>query len=66
MPELPKRLFEVRLLVVVTIDMTDPALAEAVKTHPHQPSSVAEIVAEEVVSNLDSVSYVDAAIVSYL
>jgi len=62
----PKRTTEVRMLVVVIIDLTDPELAEALKAQHRQPSSVAELVTQEVVSNLEAVSYVDAAIVSPL
>jgi hypothetical protein len=62
----PKRTAEVRMLVVVTIDLTDPELAEALKAQHRQSSSVAELVTQEVVSNLEAVSYVDAAIVSPL
>jgi hypothetical protein len=65
MPQ-PKRTTEVRMLVIAIVDLTDPALTETLKAQHRQPSSVAEIVAEEVVSNLESVSYVDAAIVSQL
>lgn len=63
---LPKRTAEVRLLVIAVIDLADPELAGALKAEHRQPSSVAELVAQEVVSNLESVSYVDAAIVSQL
>jgi hypothetical protein len=62
----PKRTAEVRMLVIAIIDLGDPELAEALKKEHRQPSSVAKIVAEEVVSNLESVSYVDTAIVSQL
>ena len=65
MPQ-PKRTVEVRMLVIAIIDLADPELAEALKAEHRQPSSVAEMVAEEVVSNLESVSYVDTAIVSHL
>lgn len=66
MPQEPKRHVEVRLLVIALIDLTSHDLSEALKIQRHQPSSVAEVVAQEVVSNLESVSYVDTAIVSYL
>lgn len=65
MPQ-PKRTVEVRMLVIAIIDLTDPELAEALKAEHRQPSSVTEVVAREVVSNLESVSYIDAAIVSQL
>jgi hypothetical protein len=60
-----KRTTEVRLFVIVIIDLTDRSLVEALQAED-QPSSVADLVAAEVVSNLESVSYVDAAIVSQL
>ena len=62
----PKRTTEVRLLVTAIVDLADDALAEALKADHRQPSSVATVVAEEVVSNLESVSYIDAVIVSHL
>ena len=62
----PKRHIEVRMLVIAIIDLTDPELTDALKAAHRQPSSVAEVVASEVVSNLESVSYIDTAIVSHL
>lgn len=61
----PKRHFEVRMLVIAVIDVTSEALTDLLKGRP-QPSSVADVVAQEVVSNLESASYVDSAIVSHL
>jgi hypothetical protein len=61
-----KRTTEVRLFVIAIIDLTDPGLTDALQAEHKQPSSVADLVAAEVVSNLESVSYVDAAIVSQL
>jgi hypothetical protein len=63
---LSKRTVEVRLLVIVFVDLSDPELTEALKAETRQPSSIAEVVGQEVVSNLESVSYVDTAIVSQL
>ena len=65
MPQ-PKRTTEVRMLVIAIIDLGDFGLTEALKAEHRQPTSVAELVASEVVSNLESVSYVDTAIVSHL
>ena len=65
MPQ-PKRTVEVRMLVTAVVDLTDLGLAEALKTADRQPSSVAALVASEVASNLESVSYIDTAIVSYV
>jgi hypothetical protein len=61
----PKRYAEVRLFVIVTVNITDDELAEALKRAPRQPS-VAELVADEIASNLESLSYVDSTIVSQL
>jgi hypothetical protein len=65
MPESAKRHVEVRMLVIAIVDITNPELTDALAQH-RQPSSVAELVAQEVVSNLESVSYVESAIVSQL
>lgn len=61
-----KRQVEIRLLVIVVIDITSEDLASALQSESRQPSSVADVLAQEVVSNLESVSYVDAALVSHL
>jgi hypothetical protein len=63
---MPKRTTEVRMLVIAVVNLSDPELIDALKAEHRQPSSVAEVVAAEVVSNLESVSYIDAAIVSQL
>ncbi len=60
------RIIEVRLIVIVMVDVTDPSLIEALAASGKNPSSLAEVVSSEVVSNLESVSYVEAAIVSHL
>lgn len=62
----PKRIVEVRLLVIVLVDLADPTLIEALAASRHTPPSLATIVSSEVTSNLESVSYVDAVIVSQL
>jgi hypothetical protein len=59
-----KRTVEVRLLVIVFVDQTDPELTHVLTTGRRQTTSIADIVRQEVVSNLESVSYVDAALVS--
>lgn len=56
------RLIEVRLLVLVTIDLSSDELSEALKHEHRQPSSVAEVIGAEIVSNLESVPYVEVAI----
>lgn len=59
-----KRIVEVRLIVIVLIDVSDPGLTEALAAPSGQPSSLAAAVSSEVVSNLESVSYVESVIVS--
>ncbi len=61
-----KRFIEVRLIVIIVVDLTAPALTEALVASGGQPSSVAKVVASEVVSNLESVAYVDTVIASPL
>lgn len=61
-----KRIVEVRLIVIVRVDLTEPSLTDALAASSHQPSSLAEVVSSEVVSNLESVSYVESVIVSHL
>ena len=53
-------------LVVATIDIANDELIAVLKAERRQPSSVPEVVAEEIVSNLESVAYVQTAIVSHL
>ena len=66
MPVHATRHIEVRLLVVATIDIANDELIAVLKAERRQPSSVPEVVAEEIVSNLASVAYVQTAIVSHL
>ncbi len=61
-----KRIVEVRLIVIVLVDVADPSLTDALAASGRQPSSLAEVIASEVVSNLESVSYVESVIVSPL
>ena len=61
-----KRIVEVRLIVIVLVDVTEPSFMEALAASGSKPSSVAEVVSSEVVSNLESVSYVESVIVSHL
>lgn len=60
------RLVEVRLLVIVTVNLSADDLSDALKHEHRQPSSIAEVVGAEVVSNLESVPYVEVAIASVL
>ena len=61
-----KRIVEVRLIVIVLVDVTEPSLAEALAASDKTPSSLADVVSSEVLSNLESVSYVESVIVSRL
>ena len=61
-----KRFVEVRLIVIVVVDVTEPSLTEALAASGKNPSSVAEVISSEVVSNLESVSYIESVIVSHL
>lgn len=61
-----KRIVEVRLIVIVRVDVREPSLTEALAASGSQPSSLAEVVSSEVVSNLESVSYVESVIVGQL
>ncbi|HYT75113.1 MAG TPA: hypothetical protein VEL79_10230 [Vicinamibacterales bacterium] len=59
------RTHEVRLLLAIIIDLDDPELTERL-AQQRQPCSVAQVVADEVVAHLESVSYVTTAIVGRL
>jgi hypothetical protein len=61
-----KRIVEVRLIVIVLVDVTEPSFTEALAASGNNPSSVATVVSSEVVSNLESVSYIESVIVSHL
>ena len=61
-----KRIVEVRLIVIVLVDLTEPGLTDALAALGRQPSSLADVVSSEVVSNLESVSYIESVIVSHL
>ena len=61
-----KRVFEIRLIVIVLVDVTEPSLTEALAASGGQSSSLAAVVSSEIVSNLESVSYVESVIVSPL
>jgi len=58
-----KRVVEVRLIVIVHLDVTNDEFVQALAA---EGKSVAQVVASEVVSNLESVSYVLSAIASPL
>ena len=61
-----KRIMEVRMMVIVLVDVTEPGFTDARTALGKAFSSVAEVVSSEVVSNLESVSYVESVIVSAL
>jgi hypothetical protein len=61
-----KRVFEIRLIVIVLVDVTEPSLTEALAAAGGQSPSLAAVVSSEIVSNLESVSYVESVIVSPL
>ncbi len=61
-----KRFVEVRMIVIVVVDVTEPSLTEALAAFGKNPSSVADVVSSEVVSDLESVSYIESVIVSHL
>lgn len=61
-----KRIVEVRMIVIVLVDVTEPSFSEALAASGSNPSAVADVVSSEVVSNLESVSYVESVIVSHL
>lgn len=55
---------EIRLIVLATINLTDSELLDELSAKPGR--TVADVVTDEIATNLESVSYVDAAIVSRL
>ena len=59
-----KRLVEVRLLVLVSVNVNSDEFIEHIRRH--QNASVADVVSSEVVSNLESVPYVEVAIATHL
>ncbi len=61
-----KRFIEVRLIVIVVVDVTEPSFTEALAASRKNPSALADVVSSEVVSNLESVSYIESVIVSAL
>ena len=60
------RTVDIRLIVIVAVDVAAPALADIVEQSGRNPPSVADIVSSEVLSNLESVRYVEAVTVSQL
>ena len=66
MAQKPTRHLEVRLLLIAVVEITHSALVERLAAQPHQLSSIPDVVAEEVMSNLESVPYVADVIVARL
>lgn len=61
-----KRVIEVRFIVIVLVDLAEPSLTEALAAVGSKSSTLADVVSSEIVSNLESVSYVESVIVSPL
>ena len=59
-----KRIVEVRLIVIVLIDITNPEFVENLAAS--RCEHVADVVSSEIVSNLESVSYVESVVASRL
>ncbi len=60
-----KRIVEVRLMLIAHVDVAHPVFAEALAALP-QPSTVPHAISSEVISNLESVPYVESIIVCAL
>jgi hypothetical protein len=60
-----KRIVEIRLIVIVCVNVRNAELLDRIGS-AIRPSSVRDIVSSEVTSNLESVPYVEAVIVSQL
>ena len=59
------RIFEVRLIVIVLVNVTNPEFSDALRKRA-TPSSVAGVVSSEIVSNLESVPYIESVVTSEL
>ena len=62
---LEQRIVEIRLIVVVSVDVWNAELLDRIGAAT-SPSSVRDVVSSEVTSNLESVPYVEAVVVSQL
>lgn len=60
-----ERIVEVRIMLIVLVKVAAPEFVEAL-AQARSPSSVEQVVASEVVSNLESIAYVDSVIASSL
>jgi hypothetical protein len=58
----PKQFAEVRLLVVATVEFSHEEFIAVVRDRASTSSSVTEIVAAELVSNLESLAYIGAVV----
>jgi hypothetical protein len=66
MTSVQKRTLELRMIVIVLVDLTEPGLTEALSGFGRTPMSIADVLSSEVISNLESVSYVDSVVVSHI
>ena len=64
MPQERKRVVEVRLIVIVHVDVTNEEFLEALAASGGKAAT--DVVGAEVVSNLESVSFVESASVHQL
>ena len=61
-----QRIVEIRLIVIVLIDVTEPTFTEALRVSGRSSSLLSEVVSSEIVSNLESLAYVESVIVTQL
>jgi len=61
-----KRVIEIRMIMIVLVNVTESGFIEALAVSTSNPTSVTQVVSSEVISNLESVSYVESVIVSAL
>ncbi len=62
----PPRIAEVKMLVIVLVNLADAELPDAIAATGENPLPLSKLVSSEVLSNLESVSYVETAFVSPL
>jgi len=60
-----ERIADIRLVVIVLVDITDREFVDAV-AHATNPSSVQQVIADTVVSQLESIGYVRHVIATSL
>lgn len=59
-----KRIVEVRLIVMVRIDITHQEFTDSLAASGSE--HIAEVISSEIVSNLESISYVESVVASQL